>query len=331
MKSIGCRGHSEYGEGASNPASPDVEDKFLNKEAFMVQIVVLAMILFLASLGCGGGSSSKSKMVKVDPTAQAQATIAPTAGVPKPAGHSFAYMLAMAGGCKIVGIFKDLPRDEFVRKYDKNFRYREKTIRAKDISFLQVVGQAATLGLMPAGIGAASTFGNIARAAGGAAITGATVGSSRPTPWHRKIQLAQVMPWMPESEAKTPEEAAAKMLDVLQKATAGVQLSDSVLIYLPKPVLVNNPPAVVIDATDYIGKVWTWSKGPGILFSASKIDPKKHKVFATNDDVSTWTRISEHLPRWCFVYLNGRLAGNGQYFIGYPIVFWQGKANYFGS
>lgn len=304
----------------------------------MVQLVALAMILFLASLGCGGGSSSRSKMVKADPIPQSQETAAPAPTTTRPAGHSFAYMVAMAGGNKAIeqGYIKDLPREEYVQKYelrgvsDKSFRYRERTIRMNNASLTQVIGQAATLGMMP-GAGAAATSGNIARAAGGAAITGATSGSSQPTPWLIRIQLAKVIPWMPESEAKTPEEAVAKMRAILQKAIEGVQIGDSVLIDLPKPVLVDTPPAVVIEATNYTGKVWTWAKGPGILFTASKTDPQHHKVFAMNDDIGTWTRISERLPRWCFVFLNGSLAGNGQYFVGYPIVLWQGKPNYFGS
>ncbi len=308
------------------------------KVKVMGNLVALALIILCVSLGCAGGNT-KSKMVKADPIPQSQETAAPSPTTSRPAGHSFAYMVAMAGGNKGAerGYIKDLPREEYVRKYelkgvsDKNFRYRERTIRTNDASLLQVVGQAATLGIMPSGIGAAATSGNVARAAGGAAITGATVGSSPATPWQRRIQLAQVIPWMPESEAKTPEEAAAKMLDVLQKATAGVQMGESVLIELPKPVLVDNPPAVIIEATNHTGKVWTWAKGPGILFSASKSDPQQHKVFAMNDDIGTWTRISERLPRWCFVFLNGSLAGNGQYFVGYPIVLWQGKPNYFGS
>lgn len=294
------------------------------------KLLALSLIILCVLLGCAG-SSSISQMAKAEPVGQTKETAAPAAT--RPGGHSFAYMVAMAGGNKGVekGIIKDLPREEFVRKYDRNKRYQERTIRTNNVSFLQVAGQAATLGLMPSGIGAPATAGNLARASAGAAMTAAPLGSSPATPWQRKIQLVQIMPWMPESEAKTPEEAAAKMLDILRKAAAGVQLGESVLISLPQPVLADTPPAVVIDATNFTGKVWTWSKGPGIIFSASKSDPEKHKVFATNDDVSTWSRVSEHLPRWCFVYLNGWLAGNGQYFIGYPIVLWQGKPNYLGG
>ncbi|MEW6657382.1 MAG: hypothetical protein AB1424_01850 [Thermodesulfobacteriota bacterium] len=303
----------------------------------MVQIVALALILCLSALGCGGGSSSRSKMVKAEPISQSQETSAPTATIPRPAGHSFAYMVALEGGAKRV-FLHDLPREEYVRKYelrgvsDKSFRYREKTVKINNAGLLQLIGQGASLALMP-GTGAAATSGNIARAAGGAAISGATVGSSgrKLTDWQRKMLMVQVMPWMPESEAKTPEEAAAKMCQILEQAFKGVPMGDSGLVDLPKPVLLDNPPAVIIDALNYTGNAWTWAKGPGIIFTASKTDPSQQKVFAMNDDVGTWTKISERLPRWCFVFLNGRLAGNGQYFIGYPIMFWQGKPHYFGS
>ena len=98
----------------------------------------------------------------------------------------------------------------------------------------------------------------------------------------------------------------------------------------PKPVLVD-PPAVIVESLKYTGKVWTWANGPGIIFTASKTDPRHYKVIAAHDDVDNWKRISGKLPRWCFVFINGRLASNGQYFIGYPMVLWQGKEYYFGE
>lgn len=302
----------------------------------MVQIVALAMILFLAAPGCGGGNS-KSRMVKAGQTQQSQEAVAPSLATSRPAGHSFAYMVALEGGTKR-GFLQDLPREEYVRKFelrgvsDKNLRYREKTVKTNNAGMLQLVGQAVAIGLMP-GTGAAATSGNLARSSTSAALSVGTVGSSgqKLSDWQKKMLMVQVMPWMPESEAKTPEEAAAKMRLALQQAMQDMEMGDSGLVDLPKPVLVDNPPAVVIDSLNYTGKVWTWAKGPGIIFTASKTDPSHQKVFAMYNDVANWTRISERLPRWCFVFLNGRLAGNGQYFIGYPIVFWQGKPHYFGS
>ncbi|MHB8069823.1 MAG: hypothetical protein ACYDIC_18175 [Desulfobaccales bacterium] len=303
------------------------------------KLVALSLIILCVCLGCVG-NNTKSKMVKADPIPESQETAAPATTTSRSGGHSFAYMVAMAGGIKGIerGYIKDLRREEYVIKYelkgvsDKSFRYREKTVKTNNAGLLQLVGQGASLALMPAA-GAAATSGNIAKAAGGAAISVGTVGSSgqKLTDWQKKMVMVQLMAWMPESEAKTPEEALAKMRQVLEQATQGVEMGDTGLVDLPKPVLMDNPPAVIIDSLNYTGKVWTWAKGPGITFTASKTDPPHQKLFATNDDVGTWARISERLPRWCFVFLSGRLAGNGQYFVGYPIVFWQGKPHYFGS
>lgn len=303
----------------------------------VAKLMALALIILFVCLGCGG--SSRSKMVKADPLPQKQATPETAITTTGSGGHSFAYMVALAGGIKGVekGYIKDLPREEYLQRYelkgrDKNFRYSEKTIKLNNPSLLGLVLQGVSLGLMP-GTGAAATPGNLAKASGAAAISVGAPRSSGPklTGWQREMIMAVVIPWMPESEAKTPEEATEKMRQVLGKAVQGVQTGDSALVDLPKPVLLDNPPAVIIDALNYTGKVWTWAKGPGLHFTASKTDPQQQKLFAANDDVSAWTRISERLPRWCFVYLSGSLTSNGQYFIGYPIVLWQGKPNYFGS
>ena len=104
----------------------------------------------------------------------------------------------------------------------------------------------------------------------------------------------------------------------------GLDLGNSGLVALPQPVLVD-PPVVIVESLKYTGKVWTWANGPGIIFAASKTDLRHYKVIAAHDDVDNWKRISGKLPRWCFVYLNG------QYFIGYPMVLWQGKEYYFGE
>lgn len=59
--------------------------------------------------------------------------------------------------------------------------------------------------------------------------------------------------------------------------------------------------------------------------------PKQYQALAIHDDVSTWKQISGRLPRWCFVYLDRSLTGNGRHFLGYPQVLWQGQADYFGQ
>lgn len=297
----------------------------------MNTIIVVTLSICLLAAGCAG--SGGRKLVKPDPEQIIQETNTSIETM-KSNGQSFAYRVSIAGGV-LKRLLKDIPREQYLREVelrhvtDKQYRHSVKVTKPASTSILQLAGAAGSLALTP-GIGDAATASNIAKITGSVALSGLAGRSSRQlSNWEKSMVLSWVIPWMPENEAKTPDEAALKMRQVLDQAMRDVAIGDSAIVDIPLPVL-DDPPAIVIDSLQHTGKIWTWAKGKGIHVTASKLEPKTYKVYAAYDDVSNWKKISERLPRWCFVYL-GTLASNGQYFVGYPQVLWNGKPYYFGE
>jgi len=296
--------------------------------------------LALVALVLGGCISAGSKTVKVAPSevapsaAAPEAEPAPAAGKAAPAGdRSFAYQIAMAGlGHKMK--WRNLPPQqhlesvELKNETDKSKRYTQKYFQP-DPDLLGIVGMGLSLGLAP-GLGAPATAGNIARVAAGPGLMMAGGSRRSVSAWEQRRIMAWILPWLPAQEAATPQEAVAKVRQTLEQAAQGQNLGTSTVLDIPLPTL-DAPPAIVSEVLQTRDQVWTWSRTSGIQVTASGLVPKKHLAKAIHDDVGTWKQISSRLPRWCFVVLGDTLTANGQHFVGYPQVLWQGQAYYFGQ
>jgi hypothetical protein len=167
----------------------------------------------------------------------------------------------------------------------------------------------------------------------------------------KSLAGAVLLAWMPAEMAQNATEARIKMQEIVYNAyikeyptkQAEKDFKDNYgqtrkILAFQNPNFKKNTKQItdIIDF-DYKNGTWEWTYSNPILFSW--LDPNVNiRAYAEYyNDIQFWRKVSLRLPKWCFIWLpyhykQGKTAmiySDGEKFINYPRIIWQGKDYFF--
>ena len=291
------------------------------------------LVIFLILTFVGGCAKSSSSSLNINGLASAQQINNP----------SFAAQVTAAGGFTN----QDYTQERWNQLLSQGRRYTAYDLRTRSGigSLIVGLGTGAALGVV--GAKGAPWRSSAHRVADGviSGIGGTNLDSSNkegklsgklPELSHKELTPNQlkwleynpgsyIFAWMPADQAPGASSAQEKLRKIIEQAieqTSGGGGIRLVRLNLPetKPI-----PPFIAQTIGQEGQSWSWVHNNTVAFSPSLYDPDKKRIYAKFDDVSFWKEVSAKLPKWCFISLDMRFTSDGEYFLGYPLLVWQGK------
>ena len=301
----------------------------MGKQTKLKVLAVISTLFFFSS--CAGSPSSARKFSGFPPAHEIS-------------NPSFAAQVTAAGGFPN----QDYTQERWNQLLAQGRKYKAYDLRPRSGigSLILGLGTGAALGVVGAkgGIGRSSAH----RVADGviSGIRGTSFGSSSNkggrwdgklpelsqkelTPgqlaWLESYPGAYIFAWMPADQAPGPSTAQDKLRKIINEALT--QTPGGGGIRLLRCNLPESKPISPFIAQNIgqEGQSWAWVRHNTLTFSPSLYDLDKKCIYAKFDDVSFWKEVSARLPKWCFISLDMRFTSDGEYFLGYPLLVWQGK------